>query len=228
MTPDPTKVYVRCPNKACAKVLSFKVFPNYKEAPIECPHCHTRGIVRDFVELRPRVPVDPARQPVQTPLQPSPSQPSPLQPQPSRQPSQLSPQQPSPQSTMRLREQPVAVVTLENVDTGESHNLLPGDNVVGRRTATPRARILFDDPQHYMSRCQAVITMRNDAAATEVLLRDAGSANGTFVNGVRLPEGTMVRLADGDTFVMGKNLYRLTISCQPMPGCRASDTIRLH
>lgn len=129
---------------------------------------------------------------------------------------------------MRLSEQPVAIVSLENTDTGESHNLLPGDNVVGRRTATPRAQILFDDSEHYMSRCQAVITVRNVAAGTEVLLRDAGSANGTFVNGVRLPEGTMVRLADGDTFVMGKHLYRLTISRQPMRHRRASDTILLH
>lgn len=193
-------------------MLSFKAFPNYKDAPIECPHCHTRGIVRDFIELRPRVLADSTRQPVQAPLQ-SPS---------------LSPQQPSIQATMRLHEQPVAVVALENVDTGESHNLLPGDNTVGRRTATPRAQILFDDPEHYMSRCQVVITVRNESSGTEVLLRDAGSANGTFVNGVRLPEGTMVRLADGDTFVMGKHLYRLTISRQPMHGRRASDTILLH
>lgn len=193
-------------------MLSFKAFPNYKDAPIECPHCHTRGIVRDFIELRPRVLADSTRQPLQAPLQ-SPS---------------LSPQQPSIQATMRLHEQPVAVVALENVDTGESHNLLPGDNVVGRRTATPRAQILFDDSEHYMSRCQAVITVRNESSGTEVLLRDAGSANGTFVNGVRLPEGTMVRLADGDTFVMGKHLYRLTISRQPMHGRRASDTILLH
>lgn len=193
-------------------MLSFKIFPNYKDAPIECPHCHTRGIVRDFIELRPRVLADSTRQPVQAPLQ-SPS---------------LSPQQPSIQATMRLHEQPVAVVALENVDTGESHNLLPGDNTVGRRTATPRAQILFDDSEHYMSRCQAVITVRNESSGTEVLLRDAGSANGTFVNGVRLPEGTMVRLADGDTFVMGKHLYRLTISRQPMHGRRASDTILLH
>lgn len=193
-------------------MLSFKAFPNYKDAPIECPHCHTRGIVRDFIELRPRVLADSTRQPVQAPLQ-SPS---------------LSPQQPSIQATMRLHEQPVAVVALENVDTGESHNLLPGDNVVGRRTATPRAQILFDDSEYYMSRCQAVITVRNESSGTEVLLRDAGSANGTFVNGVRLPEGTMVRLADGDTFVMGKHLYRLTISRQPMHGRRASDTILLH
>lgn len=193
-------------------MLSFKAFPNYKDAPIECPHCHTRGIVRDFIELRPRVLADSTRQPVQAPLR-SPS---------------LSPQQPSIQATMRLHEQPVAVVALENVDTGESHNLLPGDNVVGRRTATPRAQILFDDSEHYMSRCQAVITVRNESSGTEVLLRDAGSANGTFVNGVRLPEGTMVRLADGDTFVMGKHLYRLTISRQPMHGRRASDTILLH
>lgn len=193
-------------------MLSFKAFPNYKDAPIECPHCHTRGIVRDFIELRPRVLADSTRQPVQAPLQ-SPS---------------LSPQQPSIQATMRLHEQPVAVVALENVDTGESHNLLPGDNVVGRRTATPRAQILFDDPEHYMSRCQVVITVRSVAAGTEVLLRDAGSANGTFVNEVRLPEGTMVRLADGDTFVMGKHLYRLTISRQPMRHRRASDTILLH
>lgn len=191
-------------------MLSFKAFPNYKDAPIECPHCHTRGIVRDFIELRPRVLADSTRQPVQAPLQ-SPS-----------------PQQPSIQATMRLHEQPVAVVALENVDTGESHNLLPGDNVVGRRTATPRAQILFDDSEYYMSRCQAVITVRNESSGTEVLLRDAGSANGTFVNGVRLPEGTMVRLADGDTFVMGKHLYRLTISRQPMHGRRASDTILLH
>lgn len=129
---------------------------------------------------------------------------------------------------MRLNEQPVAVVSLTNVDTGESHNLLTGENVVGRRTATPRARILFDDPEHYMSRCQAVLTVRSEADRTEVLLRDAGSANGTFVNGVRLPEGTMVRLADGDTFVMGKNLYRITIVCHTRHEYRASDTIRLH
>ena len=177
-------------------MLSFKVFPNYKDAPIECPHCHTRGKVRDFIELRPRVLADSTRQPVQAPLQ-SPS----LPPQ---------SQKPSAQATMRLHEQHEAVVTLENVDTGESHNLLPGDNTVGRRTATPRAQILFDDPEHYMSRCHA------------------GSANGTFVNEVRLPEGTMVRLTDGDTFVMGKHLYRLTISRQPMHVRRASDTILLH
>jgi len=214
VTPDPTKAYVRCPNKDCAKVLTFKVFPNYKDAPIECPHCHTRGKVRDFIELRPRVLADSTRQPVQAPLQ-SPS----LPPQ---------SQKPSAQATMRLHEQHEAVVTLENVDTGESHNLLPGDNTVGRRTATPRAQILFDDPEHYMSRCQVVITVRSVAAGTEVLLRDAGSANGTFVNEVRLPEGTMVRLTDDDTFVMGKHLYRLTISRQPMHVRRASDTILLH
>ncbi len=206
-------------------MLSFRIFPNYKDAPVECPHCHTRGKVRDFIELRPRVPADSVRQPVQTPLQASQqahSQHS--QPLPSFQPSR----EPSAPATIRIHEQSVAVVALENVDTGESHNLLPGDNVVGRRTATPRAQILFDDPEHYMSRCQAVITVRHESAGTEVLLRDAGSANGTFVNGVRLPEGTMVRLADGDTFVMGKHLYRLTISRQPMHGHRASDTILLH
>lgn len=205
-------------------MLSFKVFPNYKDAPIECPHCHARGRVRDFVELRPRVAVDPAHQPVQTPLQSRVSQPSSQQP--------LQSVRESVPATMRLfghlPEQSVVTVTLENVDTGERHDLMPGDNIVGRRTATPRAQILFEDPEHYMSRCQAVLTVRKEAGSAEVLLRDAGSANGTFVNDVRLPEGTMVRLAAGDTFVMGKHLYRLIISRQSASGRPASDTIRLH
>ena len=225
MKPDPTKIYVRCPNKDCAKVLSFKGFSGYKDAPIVCPHCGFRGVVRDFTELRPRL-APASQQPVAEPLQPQPSP----QPTPAPEPQV----QPRPdiavRQTMRGERQAVASATviLENTVTGERQSLSPGDNVIGRRTATPRAQVLFDDPDHYMSRCQAVVTVRAEASGIVALLRDAGSANGTFVNGVRLPEGTMVRLASGDTFVMGKRTYRLVIDAGPATRRRMSDTILLH
>lgn len=181
-------------------MLSFKSFPNYKAAPIVCPHCHFKGRVSDFIELRPK-----AAQPQGVPMQQPVSAPKPTAP-----PAKIT-----------------ATVTLENTFTGEKHDLHPGDNLIGRRTPNPRADVLFDDPEHYMSRCQAVIEVRQDDDRVSVLLRDAGSANGTFVNDVRLPEGTRVRISDGDTFVMGKHRYRISIIAGGKPR-RMSDTILLH
>lgn len=207
MTPDPTKIYVRCPNKDCAKVLSFKSFPNYKAAPIVCPHCHFKGRVSDFIELRSKsAQPEPQGMPVQQPV----SAPTPAR-----------NAVPAPPAKM------TATVTLENTFTGEKHDLHPGENVIGRSTPAPRADVLFDDPEHFMSRCQAVIEVRQDDDRVNVLLRDAGSANGTFVNDVRLPEGTRVRISDGDTFVMGKHRYRISIIAGGKPR-RMSDTILLH
>jgi pSer/pThr/pTyr-binding forkhead associated (FHA) protein len=75
------------------------------------------------------------------------------------------------------------------------------------------ADIALEDPQ--ISRRHAVV--RNTNGAVEIA--DAGSANGTFVNGERI--STPWQLADGDLIKLGKVLLEAAV---PTVGGRAAET----
>ena len=78
--------------------------------------------------------------------------------------------------------------------------LQAGENILGR----DEADILIDSPT--VSRRHARIRI----SATEAMLEDLGSKNGTFVNGERL--STVVRLKDGDEVQVGSVVSRFRMT----------------
>jgi len=63
-----------------------------------------------------------------------------------------------------------------------------------------------------VSRFHAVITIDSDG---EVIVRDEGSTNGTFVDGVRLPDCKPVRLQDGDRIQLGTKVILKLVRLEP-------------
>lgn len=86
--------------------------------------------------------------------------------------------------------------------------LKPGENTVGRQSPTSNAHIQVATSDPYMSRSHATITIgMGKNGQPEYLLRDAGSANGTFLNGdreSRLSPYDEIYLSDGDVIQMGR------------------------
>lgn len=82
--------------------------------------------------------------------------------------------------------------------------------VIGRRDSVTRSvpDIDFEDFDGYrlgVSRRHAVLTLQTE----ELVIQDYGSANGTFLNGVRLPAHRAHKLHDGDEIRLGRLSVRV-------------------
>lgn len=88
------------------------------------------------------------------------------------------------------------LIQISGRETGQMYNLTGRTVKLGR---DPTCQIILDD-QH-VSRTHAEIVNKN---GTEIIIRDAGSTNGVFVNGKRVKEQV---LNDGDKILIGTRLY---------------------
>lgn len=84
------------------------------------------------------------------------------------------------------------------------------DVLMGRRDQVSRRKpdVDLEDFEGYrlgVSRKHALISLRN----TELTLQDYGSANGTYLNGVRLPAHQAHKLHDGDVIQLGHLTLRI-------------------
>jgi pSer/pThr/pTyr-binding forkhead associated (FHA) protein len=83
-----------------------------------------------------------------------------------------------------------------------------GVNTVGRNAASPKASILLDTDDPFMSRLHAAIDLIMKSDGTFVHnLSDAGSANGTWHNGEKLEKGDQIVLKQGDTVRLGHTTF---------------------
>jgi pSer/pThr/pTyr-binding forkhead associated (FHA) protein len=80
-------------------------------------------------------------------------------------------------------------------DTGAL--LCEGDVVIGR---SPYCSMIIDNET--LSRVHASVSMVGDGVGDGVEIRDLGSSNGTYVNGVRITGATQVK--PGDEIMLGK------------------------
>lgn len=88
---------------------------------------------------------------------------------------------------------------------GQELNLLPGLNHIGKAPrASPAAHEIAVPADRHMSRDHAVLEFRNG----QLHLTDAGSMNGTFVNGERI-QRTVLR--ERDEVRMGESVFRFVL-----------------
>lgn len=92
--------------------------------------------------------------------------------------------------------QPEAAVLLVHAASGQE--ILPAD---GLRLGRHHTDCLRDDM--YVSRLHAVLLVRDG----EVMVRDEGSSNGTFVNGSRLEAGKEHPLSAGDSLALDEQIF---------------------
>ena len=102
-------------------------------------------------------------------------------------------------------------VYIRCVETGEQHTLKNGSNTIGRKVASPKAEITFVDPEKYMSKLHASISVVNTGGRTRLHLRDENSTNGTSIKGKQVPKGSIVLLSPGVEFKMGNLNFVCTI-----------------
>lgn len=67
----------------------------------------------------------------------------------------------------------------------------------------------FEGGAYGVSRSHAII--RFDKENNRLVITDAGSTNGTFVNGVKLPKGMESTISDGDEIKLGRMCFRVKI-----------------
>jgi FHA domain len=91
--------------------------------------------------------------------------------------------------------QPTFVVRSRSELQGRILNIRPGTQVLGRES---NCELCIDDG--FVSRRHAMVVLDKDAAWIE----DAGSANGTSLNGEQLPEGRRRPLRSGDVVRVGR------------------------
>ncbi len=93
--------------------------------------------------------------------------------------------------------------------TGQLIPINQASNLVGRRSPVdgiyPEIDLTDTDSNSYISRRHARIS----STQSGLELEDLGSANGTFVNGVRLNPGEKIQLKDGDRIQFGKLILNL-------------------
>lgn len=93
------------------------------------------------------------------------------------------------------------------LDTREEYVLNPGKNIIGRVANPPQAEILFKDESRYMGRRHAEINVINQGAQVSLHIKDLSSKNGTFVKGVKISEGSVIKLPLNTEFVLGRSHF---------------------
>ncbi len=197
---DPNAVFVKCPNQGCGHVLQFKAMPNYREAIIECPFCHYKSKVKNFLDFTPKTPAP------MPPLNGNQQGGGDTQIVSGNQVTNQTTAQTTTQKTNQLTR-----VFIKCLTSGEERPLKYGENKVGRACAQPKADILFKDPEKYLSRDHATFKVVDRAGIIEIHLSDNGSANGTFVKNQRL-KPRMILKVPADTIVkLGKLEFMIRI-----------------
>ena len=87
------------------------------------------------------------------------------------------------------------LIQISGRETGQMYHLTTGNLKLGR---DPACQIILDDP--HISRVHAEIV----ANGKDIVVKDAGSTNGVFVNGKKITEH---KLNDGDKLLIGTRLY---------------------
>lgn len=103
---------------------------------------------------------------------------------------------------VEIYDEPPTLARLVPAAGGDELIVREGENTVGRR---PANSIMIADP--YVSGSHAVIT----ASEGSFSVTDAGSTNGTSVNGERLSPNEPHALNDGDEVMFGQKPYRFTV-----------------
>jgi two-component system, cell cycle response regulator len=88
------------------------------------------------------------------------------------------------------------LIQISGRETGQMHNLTGRTIRLGR---DPSCQIILDDP--HVSRVHAEIICTD---GKQIVIKDAGSTNGVFVNGKKITEQA---LSDGDKILIGTRLY---------------------
>jgi uncharacterized protein YbaR (Trm112 family) len=87
---------------------------------------------------------------------------------------------------------------------GLQFHLKMGTNRIGRKTDTNTADIQIDDPNRYMSRDHATITVRSTPNGIEHLFAVTNPKNPTKINGNIIEDEDMIILKWGDEIILGK------------------------
>lgn len=172
-------VFVKCPS--CGRTLKFKAVPNFREGTITCPHCAAKNKVADAKILTPGQNNNTTSNSDDTTRTDG--------------------------RTRRIEDETrrfEARGFIRCIQTGEEIELKPGQNTLGRSASANKASIVFKDPDLYISRLHATISFINDSENPKLHIKDENSANGTFINDIKIPSGSIVLLKPGTRFRMGR------------------------
>jgi DNA-directed RNA polymerase subunit M/transcription elongation factor TFIIS len=87
-----------------------------------------------------------------------------------------------------------------------------GANTIGRNASSPKASILLDSKDPFMSRLHTAVDLVMKSDGTFVHnLSDAGSANGTWHNDEQLEKGDRIILQPGDIIRIGHTMFEFKI-----------------
>lgn len=118
-------------------------------------------------------------------------------------------------------------IRLKCLDTGESHSLSIGRNTIGRKVSDPRATITFNDPDRFMGRLHASITVAQTPQGVQLHLKDENSANGTFVKNMRINANSVIKLLPGEEIKFGKLRFHCLVEARqgtPMEPLQRDDS----
>lgn len=88
--------------------------------------------------------------------------------------------------------------------------LSAGRHILGRKSARSNATVQFDTQDFFMSKRHSQLDISAGAdGMLHVIVADAGSANGTFVNERRLDPGERVEVYSGDSIRLGSTQFTL-------------------
>ncbi len=104
-------------------------------------------------------------------------------------------------------------VILHSLTNNQRRSLTMGENTIGRSSLTPKAKVTFDDPQKYLSRNHALITvLRTGNGKIQCRLSDNNSMNGTYIGNTRISSGTIVVVPAGQEFTLGRMKFVIEIN----------------
>lgn len=86
-----------------------------------------------------------------------------------------------------------------------------GVHTLGRKSGKSSATVQIGDRDVFMSKCHTRIVVRSNGSDLQVTVSDAGSANGTYVNGRRLNYQEEVAAGSGDWIKMGNSRFRIEL-----------------
>lgn len=93
----------------------------------------------------------------------------------------------------------------------KEYELREGSQIVGRKAIPSTADIQLDVDDRYISRHNAVVTVKNTEDRMTVTIKNYKNLNPIYVGKVELNEGDEVMLSDGTEFLMGTTKMTLKI-----------------
>ena len=110
----------------------------------------------------------------------------------------------------------------------QTHPLIMGKNIVGRKSSSQPCNIMIDTEDKYMSRKHFAIEVNLGTKGMEYLVYDVASTNGTFINADKnnkLNRIDKVFLSDGDTIQAGRTKIVLRIKKVAGTAKNATNTV---